>query len=386
VATATLFANWGSGIGKLFADKPDGTRWNDESDESQANETPTPVSSLVGIFSFDWFGNDEDEKDTSDLPEDPTVAQSVNDNIVLYRDFLKSLPIVTPRGSLVKGGPLKGIRDWGIDIIAGGISLAAHDTIKQVAPSGNADASFFLSWFGTSSIPAMTMGYNKVGIQSVDYLQSIARENALELNAGHAGLGSTSTILLDNIVIEGTTSLATMGATKALTKGAQISKTIGQEIVDLTSTTAQKFDDEIIEAASKSTQILDDAEVVPLEKVLRDAPDSGLKNATRLSPNELATGQRLEALLGKSLRESPHRGAEYIDDLGRTYDAFGHPNASKFWNPKEFFRSLDRHLLKSNDFTVIDLTGFDPAHIAAVEKYLAVLSPARLATIIRIGF
>jgi hypothetical protein len=272
VATATLFANWGSGIGKLFADKPDGTRWSDESDESQANEDPRPVSGLVGIFSFDWFGNDEDEKDTSDLPEDPTVAQSVNDNIVLYRDFLKSLPIVTPRGSLVKGGPLKGIRDWGIDIIAGGISLAAHDTIKQVAPSGNADASFFLSWFGTSSIPAMTMGYNKVGIQSVDYLQSIARENALELNAGHAGLGSTSTILLDNIVIEGTTSLATMGATKALTKGAQISKTIGQEIVDLTSTTAQKFDDEIIEAASKSTQILDDAEVVPLEKVLRDAP------------------------------------------------------------------------------------------------------------------
>jgi RHS repeat-associated protein len=125
---------------------------------------------------------------------------------------------------------------------------------------------------------------------------------------------------------------------------------------------------------------------LPSGKIGTTAPVSGLKNATRLNPNELATGQRLEALLGKTLRESPHRGAEYIDDLGKTYDAFGHPNASKFWNPKEFFRSLDRHLLKSNDFTVIDLTGFDPAHIAAVQKYLAGLSPERLATIIRIGF
>jgi len=100
----------------------------------------------------------------------------------------------------------------------------------------------------------------------------------------------------------------------------------------------------------------------------------------------LATGQRLEALLGKTLRESSHRGAEFIDDLSRTYDAFGHPNASKFWNPKEFFASLKHHLLKSNDFTVIDLTGFNPQHIAEVEKYLATLSPERLKTIIRIGF
>ena len=37
--------------------------------------------------------------------------------------------------------------------------------------------------------------------------------------------------------------------------------------------------------------------------------------------DELRIGQRLDQLLGKVLRESPHVGAEYIDDLGRAYDA-----------------------------------------------------------------
>lgn len=116
------------------------------------------------------------------------------------------------------------------------------------------------------------------------------------------------------------------------------------------------------------------------------APKSGLGSATRLTPEELVTGQRLESQLGKTLRESPHIGAEYVDDLGRSYDALGTPNASKFWNQKEFLASIDGHLLKSNDFTVIDLTGFTPAQIAAVNSHLATLTPAQLSRIIRIGF
>jgi len=116
------------------------------------------------------------------------------------------------------------------------------------------------------------------------------------------------------------------------------------------------------------------------------APKSGLTGATRLSPDELATGQRLEQLLGKSLKESPHVGAEYVDDLGRTYDALGTPAASQYWNAKKFFKSIDGHLLKSNDFTVIDLTGFTPTQIAEVKNYLSGLSKAQLDKIIRIGF
>ena len=116
------------------------------------------------------------------------------------------------------------------------------------------------------------------------------------------------------------------------------------------------------------------------------APVSGLKNAMRLSPDELLTGQRLEQLLGKGLRESPHVGAEYIDDLGRAFDALGGLNASKFWNEGKFLNSIRKHLLKSDVTTVIDLTGFTPQQIVAVQKFLGTLSPEELAKIIRIGF
>ena len=116
------------------------------------------------------------------------------------------------------------------------------------------------------------------------------------------------------------------------------------------------------------------------------AASSGLTNATRLTADELATGQRLEAQLGKPLTESPHIGAEYIDELGRTYDAIGVPKASQFWNEKQFLNSIDEHLLKSNDFTVIDLTGFTPEQIETVRSYLSTLTEEQLTRIIRIGF
>jgi len=149
--------------------------------------------------------------------------------------------------------------------------------------------------------------------------------------------------------------------------------------------------------AAKANQLLDeqvgkgtikqaDANIIRQELGTGIAPKSGLGSAKRLSPDELATGQRLEAKLGKSLTESPHTGAEYIDDLGKTYDALGVPRASQFWNESKFLKSIDGHLLKSNNFTVIDLTGFTPSQIAAVERHLATLTPEQLARIMRIGF
>jgi hypothetical protein len=91
-------------------------------------------------------------------------------------------------------------------------------------------------------------------------------------------------------------------------------------------------------------------------------------------------------LLGKRLRESPHIGAEYIDDLGRSYDAVGHPNSKEFWNAQQFFDSFDGHLLKPNYRTVIDASNFSPSQIAQVRAHLAGLTQAQLDTIIRIGF
>jgi hypothetical protein len=111
----------------------------------------------------------------------------------------------------------------------------------------------------------------------------------------------------------------------------------------------------------------------------------GLGGVTRLSADELATGRRLEAQLGRSLKESSHLGADYVDDLGKSYDALGGFDP-KFFNEKSFLRQIDKHLLKSNDFTVIDLTGFSQAQIDAVRRHLSTLSPEQLKRIIRIGF
>ena len=119
--------------------------------------------------------------------------------------------------------------------------------------------------------------------------------------------------------------------------------------------------------------------------ICKVAPKSGLGGATQLSADELATGQRLEARLGKSLKESTHVGADYVDDFGRSYDALGGFDP-KFFNEKSFLRQIEKHLLKSNDFTVIDLTGFSQAQIDVVRRHLSTLRPEQLKRIIQIGF
>jgi hypothetical protein len=113
---------------------------------------------------------------------------------------------------------------------------------------------------------------------------------------------------------------------------------------------------------------------------------AGIPEATRLSAAEQATAARLQAQRGLRLRESPHVGAEYVDELGRTYDALGNPRASEFWNEGAFLRSIDSHLLKANDFTVIDMTGFTQSQTSAVNSYINSLPKTSQERIIRIGF
>ncbi|MDA8021299.1 MAG: hypothetical protein MPN21_28025 [Thermoanaerobaculia bacterium] len=112
----------------------------------------------------------------------------------------------------------------------------------------------------------------------------------------------------------------------------------------------------------------------------------GLEKATRLSPAERATGERLQNQLGMTLRESPHVGAEYVDDLGRSYDAVGTPRSSGFLNQKEFTESIREHLDKDNDFTVVDVTGFTEGQIRAVGEYIDSLTVEERAKIRKIGF
>jgi hypothetical protein len=109
--------------------------------------------------------------------------------------------------------------------------------------------------------------------------------------------------------------------------------------------------------------------------------------ATTASPSAGSTRlKNLPQLCGRDFWTSEHEGADFIDDLGRSYDAVGDIKASENWNESKFLNSIRLHLLKSNDFTVIDLTGFTREQIAAVNRYLATLDDKQLAKILRIGF
>ncbi len=51
-----------------------------------------------------------------------------------------------------------------------------------------------------------------------------------------------------------------------------------------------------------------------------------------------------------------------------------------------FIRSVDRHLRKGNEFTVVDLTGYSAAQIRPIKKHIDALPVAQQSTIMRIGF
>jgi hypothetical protein len=117
----------------------------------------------------------------------------------------------------------------------------------------------------------------------------------------------------------------------------------------------------------------------------------GDPNLGRLSGPEADTMARLEAKYpDRGLKAAAEeRDGEYVDSQGRTYDQMGDPVASQHWNPKSaqvFYRAIDKHLIKSIDFTVIDLTGFSEQSIADITNYIDSLPATEQAKIIRIGF
>jgi hypothetical protein len=82
---------------------------------------------------------------------------------------------------------------------------------------------------------------------------------------------------------------------------------------------------------------------------------------------------------------SDHEGAEFVSAAGRTDDALGTPAAYRFWNEKAFLSSIDRHLRKSNDFTVIDLTGASRAQIDAIRRHVGSLESELQDRILYVG-
>ncbi len=97
----------------------------------------------------------------------------------------------------------------------------------------------------------------------------------------------------------------------------------------------------------------------------------------RLRGSEFATLTRLQAhpeYANRAFRGSDHVGAEVVDDLGRSYDFLGSSAASRYWNEGEFLGSIKTHLRKSNNFTVVDLAGFEQSHARSVRRFVDALS------------
>jgi hypothetical protein len=110
--------------------------------------------------------------------------------------------------------------------------------------------------------------------------------------------------------------------------------------------------------------------------------------ASHARPAERATAERVAArpeFKGRTFRAPPppDPGFDWVDDLGRTYDAMGDGTKAKYVNLADFMESIAHHLRKGNNFTVVDLTGFAPDQISAVRAYVDTLGNP---TIIRVGF
>jgi hypothetical protein len=159
---------------------------------------------------------------------------------------------------------------------------------------------------------------------------------------------------------------------------------------DLVATVEAAADDvpAVDTAAAETSEVQGDIEG-SLDKAMADA--EGDPNLARLSDSEAATLTRLQEeypdLDFKASAEE--RDGEFVDSQGRTYDQMGDPKTSKYWNPgsaQKFYAAVRAHLLKSMNFTVIDLTGFSEQSISDITDFIDSLSPADQAKIIRIGF
>ena len=141
-------------------------------------------------------------------------------------------------------------------------------------------------------------------------------------------------------------------------------------------------------------------EETPSQKVPAAAKPIAAAGPAVLDPSITKYAKRPEQLTAKRLAEGfpefngrtfkgvppPDPGYDWTDDLGRTYDAMGDGTTATNLNVSAFIKSLDRHLLKGNNFTVIDLTGYKPDQIAAITQYVNSLPPAKQSIIRRIGF
>lgn len=107
-------------------------------------------------------------------------------------------------------------------------------------------------------------------------------------------------------------------------------------------------------------------------------PGLTLAPKSRLTAEEISTGQRLAKQLGWKLEERAHIGAEYVVAGAKNIaiDAMGTPQAYQNWGAgKQFFASIVRHVNKVVDYVAIDLKGASQTQIKDIEKFVSSLPP-----------
>jgi hypothetical protein len=110
-----------------------------------------------------------------------------------------------------------------------------------------------------------------------------------------------------------------------------------------------------------------------------------------IRPAEQATAARLAddpRFDGRTFHASPRPdpGYDWVDDLGRTYDSLGDGTKAQYLKIEQFIRQIDKHLLKRNTFTVVDLTGYRPDQIGPIKAYVDSLPVEVQSEIVRVGF
>ncbi|HWO25152.1 MAG TPA: DUF4157 domain-containing protein [Kofleriaceae bacterium] len=126
------------------------------------------------------------------------------------------------------------------------------------------------------------------------------------------------------------------------------------------------------------------------EKPKRPTEDAILDDsiAKHAKPAEQATAGRVakqSQFKGRKFAAPPppDPGFDWIDDLGRTFDAMGDGTKAKYFKFDQFKESIVHHLRKGNTYTVIDMTGYTAEQIAQVRAFVDTLPADK---IIRVGF
>ena len=103
---------------------------------------------------------------------------------------------------------------------------------------------------------------------------------------------------------------------------------------------------------------------------------------------EIESGTRLQSKLNKELRPLDKQpDGDFVDIDGTVYDVMGMPEAfGEHWaGGVGFKRSIDKHLEKSVDRIVIDLTGSTPAQRQVIKDYVDSLDHRNVGNIEYIG-